>query len=392
MSPRLTFGLEAFVESEFRKYQDARLLVLCNQASVDRHLSHASALLTDEALGLEIAGFLGPQHGFRGERQDNMVESPDSRDEATGVQVTSLYSAARTIPESMVDSFDVIVVDLQDVGTRIYTFAYTMANCMRVAARFGKKVVVLDRPNPVNGIDIEGNLLEEAWTSFVGQFPICTRHGMTMGELARMFNEAFGIGCDLSVVPLRGWSRSSYWSDLGRPWVAPSPNVPTAASAIVFPGTVHFEGTAVSEGRGTTQPFEHVGAPYIAGEALADQLNERALEGVHFRACVFEPNYQKMAGQACEGVFIHVTYQRTFNAFETGITTLWCIARTYPEQFEWKQPPYEYEHDRMPIDLITGTPRLRTMVEEGSSLEGFLQAARKDVAAFGALRSKYLLY
>jgi len=392
MSPRLTIGLEAFVESEFKKYRDARLLVLCNQASVDRHLSHASTLLTDEALGLEIAGFLGPQHGIRGEKQDNMVESPDSRDEATGVHVTSLYSATRTIPESMVDSFDVIVVDLQDVGTRIYTFAYTMANCMRVAARFGKKVVVLDRPNPVNGIDIEGNLLEEAWTSFVGQFPICTRHGMTMGELARMFNEAFRIGCDLSVVPLEGWSRSSYWSDLSRPWVAPSPNIPTAAAAMVFPGTVHFEGTAVSEGRGTTQPFEQVGAPYIAGEALASRLNERRLGGVHFRACVFEPSYQKMAGQACEGVFIHVTDERELNAFEAGITTLWSIAQMYPEKFEWKQPPYEYEHDRMPIDLISGTPRVRTMIEESAPLEEFLRTAEEDVAEFVKLRAHHLLY
>lgn len=389
---RVTIGLETFAQTEYEHYRDARVLVLCNQASVTRDLAHASTLLSDPDRGLQVVGFLGPQHGIGGEKQDNMVESADSRDPATGIPVTSLYSTTRTVPQSLLDSFDAIVVDLQDVGTRIYTFVYTMANCMRAAAAHGKRVIVLDRPNPIDGVHVEGNLLEEGWTSFVGQFPICTRHGMTIGELAELFNEAFGIGCDLTVVPLSGWNRESYWSDLDRPWVAPSPNIPTAETAMVFPGAVHFEGTMVSEGRGTTQPFEHVGAPFVDGEALADRLNGMALPGVHFRPCVFEPQFQKMAQKVCQGVFIHVVDRQAFHAFQAGITLLWCLADMYPDEFQWKQPPYEYEHDRMPIDLIAGTPRLRTMVEESSPLEDFLQAAEKDVASFEALRSKYLRY
>ena len=251
---------------------------------------------------MELAALFGPQHGFRSNLQDNMIETPHDRDPRRHVPVYSLYSETREPTAEMLRDIDVLVVDLQDVGTRVYTFVYTMANCMRAAARHGVRVVVCDRPNPIGGEAVEGALLREPWTSFVGQFPIPLRHGMTIGELARLFNDEFGIACALDVVPMAGWQRGSYFDDTALPWVIPSPNLPTLDSAIVYPGAVLFEGTMLSEGRGTTRPFELIGAPWIDGERLADAMNARGLAGVHFRPAFFEPTFQKHARQTCGGV------------------------------------------------------------------------------------------
>ena len=268
-------GLEVFLTKEYKKYQKDRLGVLCNQASVDKDLQHISDLIRTKPLKLKLSCFLGPQHGIRGEKQDNMVESSDFKDPRTGLPVYSLYSETREPTDKMLQNVDTLVVDLQDIGTRIYTFMYTLANCMRAAKRLGKKVVVLDRPNPINGVDVEGNLLEENLTSFVGQFPIPVRHGMTMGELALLFNDAFNIQCDLDVVQLKGWKRTHWADDWKRDWVTPSPNIPTAKSCELFPGMVLFEGTNVSEGRGTTKPFEWIGAPFIDADKLAKEMNQK---------------------------------------------------------------------------------------------------------------------
>src|SRR5919107_4509995 len=262
-----------------------------------------------------------------------MVDTPHMLDKETGLPVYSLYSETREPTEEMLSDVDVLVCDLQDVGCRIYTFVYTIANCMRAAKRSGKRVVVCDRPNPVGGASVEGNVLEPEFASFVGQFPIPTRHGMTACELAQMFNSHWGIGCDLEVVSMEGWSRDLWFDETGAPWVLPSPNMPTLDSATVFPGTVHVEGTQVSEGRGTTRPFELVGAPYVVAEEYAKELNGLGFPGVRFRAANFLPTFQKHAGKVCGGVQIHVTDREVFEPVKVGIATVMAARELGGESF-----------------------------------------------------------
>jgi uncharacterized protein YbbC (DUF1343 family) len=284
------------------------------------------------------------------------------------------------------------VVDLQDVGTRVYTFVYSMANCMRAAARQGIPVVVCDRPNPIGGEDVEGARLQESWTSFVGQFPIPMRHGMTIGELAMLFNEGFGIGADLEVVPLEGWRRTMYQDDTGLPWVIPSPNLPTLDSAIVYPGAVLFEGTRLSEGRGTTRPFELIGAPWIDGERLAREMNARGLPGVHFRPVFFEPTFQKHARHTCGGCQIHVLDRRAFLPVRTAVELIDEFRREQPARFAWREPPYEYEHDKEPIDILYGSDRLRLTLDADGDADALVRSWRVDEEEFRRMRQQYLLY
>ena len=322
MSPRatVTLGIDRLLERDRTLVEGRRVGLVCNPASIDAAYRHSADRLANDA-GVRLTALFGPQHGFRSDLQDNMIETPHARDARRRVPVYSLYSDTREPSAEMLRDVDVLVVDLQDVGTRVYTFVYTMANCMRAAARHGVRVVVCDRPNPIGGDDIEGNLLQKPYTSFVGQFPIPLRHGMTIGELARLFNGEFGIGADLEVVPLEGWSRSMYHDDTGLPWVIPSPNLPTLDSAIVYPGGVLFEGTRLSEGRGTTRPFELIGAPWIDGERLADAMNARGLAGVHFRPVFFEPTFQKYAKQTCGGCQMHVLDRRAFRPVRAAVAT-----------------------------------------------------------------------
>lgn len=388
----LDFGIETFFKSSYKNFRKARIGVLCNQASNTKDLRHISQVITDKRYRLDITCFIGPQHGIRGEKQDNMVESDDFIDPISGLPVFSLYGASRVPTPAILDKVDTFLIDLQDIGTRIYTFMYTMANCMRAAASTGKKVVILDRPNPIGGLQIEGNVLEEGFTSFVGQFPICVRHGLTMGELALLFNDAFGIKCDLEVIKLKGWSRKTYADEWGRDWVPPSPNIPTLNSAIVFPGMVLFEGTNVSEGRGTTKPFEYIGAPYIYPDKLANEMNSLKIPGVYFRAIYFQPTYQKWKDQVCGGVQVHVTNRKQFNAYYAGICLLEKIAHMYPNDFQWKQPPYEYEYEKMPIDLIVGSSVVRFSIEGKKSLAAFHQYEKDQLREFGKLAKEYHLY
>jgi uncharacterized protein YbbC (DUF1343 family) len=308
------------------------------------------------------------------------------------VPVYSLYSETREPTAEMLDGLDALVIDLQDVGTRVYTYIYTMANCMRAAARHDVRVIVCDRPNPVGGEEVEGDRLQASCTSFVGQFPIPLRHGMTIGELARLFNEAFGIGCDLDVIPIEGWRRPMYHDETGLPWVIPSPNLPTLDSAIVYPGAVLFEGTRLSEGRGTTRPFELVGAPWIDGDRLADAMNARGLAGVHFRPVFFEPTFQKHARQTCGGVQIHVTDRRTFRPVRAAVELMDGFRREAPDTFAWREPPYEYERDKEPIDILYGSNQLRATLDAGADLAPLFAAWGPEEEAFRRQRERYLLY
>ncbi|MCU0251527.1 MAG: DUF1343 domain-containing protein [Vicinamibacterales bacterium] len=374
-----------------RKLEGLRVGLVCNPASVDATIAHASDLLM-HAPGITLAALFGPQHGFRADLQDNMIESPHAADAKRRVPVYSLYSETREPTAEMLQGLDVLVVDLQDVGARIYTFVYTMANCLRAAARHHVPVVVCDRPNPIGGTAVEGPMLEPGFESFVGLFPIPMRHGMTIGELAVLFNTHFGIGADLHVMQMEGWSRGMYFDQTGLPWVMPSPNMPTLDTAIVYPGAVLFEGTQLSEGRGTTRPFELLGAPWIDAERFSAELNALDLDGVHFRPVIFEPTFHKHAREACGGCQIHVTDRQAFLPVLASAAVMAAFHRANPGRFAWRQPPYEYEHDKMPIDILAGSPSLREHIEGGTGAREIAASWDASVAAFDSVRRACLLY
>jgi uncharacterized protein YbbC (DUF1343 family) len=385
----VTLGSTSLLAS--RRLHGRRVGIVANPASVDAGLTHIVDALIAEP-GVTLGAIFGPQHGFRSDVQDNMIETPHAEDRERRVPVYSLYSDTREPTPEMLAGLDVLVIDLQDIGARIYTYVYTMANCLRAAARVGLPVIVCDRPNPIGGSAIEGPMLEPAWASFVGQFPIPMRHGMTIGELARLFNDHFGIGASLEVVLLGGWSRDRYADEAGAPWVMPSPNIPTLDSAVAYPGTVLFEGTTASEGRGTTRPFELVGAPWVHAERLAADLNARALPGVHFRAAVFEPTFQKHARTTCGGCQIHVTDRRAFRPVLTGVALIEAVRAQDPGAFSWRKPPYEYEHDKEPIDILAGSPALREAIDAGARAEDIAAAWPAAYGPFLIARARCLLY
>jgi uncharacterized protein YbbC (DUF1343 family) len=365
--------------------------ILANPASVDHEFRHiVDRLGQDERFTL--AAIFGPQHGFRSDLQDNMIETPHVTDPTRGVPIFSLYSETREPTKEMLDLIDVLVIDLQDVGARIYTFIYTMANCLRAAAKTGTPVIVCDRPNPIGGLQVEGPMLEPGFESFVGQFPIPMRHGMTVAELAKLFNDHHGIGAPLEIVPMEGWSRELYFDDTEIPWIMPSPNMPTLDTAVVYPGTVLFEGTMVSEGRGTTRPFELIGAPWIDGAALTERLNQTRLHGVRFREVVFEPTFQKHAKVPCGGCQIHVMSRWDFEPVKAGVAVLRECYGLAPNQFKWREPPYEYEQDKMPIDILAGSTELREQIEQQVPIDDIAESWRAGIKAFEELRKPHLLY
>ena len=368
-----------------------RVGLVCNPASIDAAYRHTAQRLR-QGPDLTLAALFGPQHGFRSDVQDNMVETPHARHPTYDIPVHSLYSDHREPTAAMLDGLDVLVIDLQDVGTRVYTYIYTMANCLRAAARHGLPVVVCDRPNPIGGVQVEGPLLEPGHESFVGQFPIPLRHGLTIGELARLFNDHFGLGAELQVARLDGWERTAYHDATGLPWVMPSPNLPTLDSAVVYPGAVLFEGTNLSEGRGTTRPFELLGAPWIDGEALAGRIADAALPGVVARAAHFEPTFQKHAGRPCGGCQLHVTDRAAFRPVLTAVAVLQAIRRADPARFAWREPPYEYERTKQPIDILAGSAALRLQIDADVEATDIAAGWEADVAAFAAVRSRFLLY
>jgi uncharacterized protein YbbC (DUF1343 family) len=386
----VTLGIEKLVATDRRLIDGRRVGLLCNPASIDRQYRHSADILLRDS-SATLAAIFGPQHGFRADLQDNMIETPHAADARRRVPVYSLYSEVREPSAQMLEGLDALVVDVQDVGTRVYTFIYTVANCLRAAARHRLRVIVCDRPNPIGGVAVEGNLLRQEYASFVGQFPIPMRHGMTVGELASLFNYHFGIGADLHIVAMDGWKREMYFDDTGLAWVMPSPNVPTLDTTIVYPGGVLFEGTMLSEGRGTTRPFELVGAPWIDGEALADAMNARALPGVHFRPVFFEPTFHKHARTTCGGCQAHVTDRETFAAVRAAVELIEEFHRQAPAQFAWREPPYEYEHEKMPIDILYGSDGLQRALAAGE-VAALVASWATDEDAFRRLREPFLLY
>ncbi|MEP7304586.1 MAG: DUF1343 domain-containing protein [Acidobacteriota bacterium] len=368
-----------------------RVGVVCNPASVDGELRHIVDRLAQHPRA-RLAAVFGPQHGFRSDVQENMIETGHSRDEDRRVPIYSLYSETRQPTAEMLRDLDVLVIDLQDVGTRIYTYIYTMAHCLIAGRMHGVKVIVCDRPNPIGGIGVEGPMLISGFESFVGQYPIPMRHGMTIGEIARLFNDQFGIGASLQVVPMTGWRREAYSDETGLPWVLPSPNIPTVDTAAVYPGSVLFEGTNVSEGRGTTKPFELVGAPWVVSESFTDAMNRLDLPGVRFRPVVFEPTFHKHAGISCGGCQIHVIDRAAFPAVETGVALIAAFRAADPERFRWRDPPYEYEPEKLPIDILAGSSDLRDQIERGTPARAIAHSWEDAIQDFNRVRERFLIY
>ena len=376
----------------FIKGKNVGLLV--NQTSIASDGQHSISHFRQFS-DFELVKLFAPEHGLYGTEQD-MTEVTESTDPISGLPVASLYGKSQEslVPNSAaLEGIDTLIYDIQDVGARYYTFANTLANCMRVCGETETAIVVCDRPNPINGVQVEGNLVDELQRSFVGKFPIPNRHGMTTGELARLFWNHFDVECDLNVVPMEGWNREMWQDQTELPWIAPSPNMPTLDTATVYPGMCLLEGTHLSEGRGTTQPFEFCGAPYIDPHVLARNLNDKDLPGVYFRPHYFKPSFQKWAGQLCGGVQTHVIDGSTFKPVLTGVAVILAVAREYPGQFQWRSEPYEFVSDRPAIDLLYGNSQLRKKFVKGSqSLEEIEGTWRNGLESFLDVRREYLFY
>ncbi|MBF0203670.1 MAG: DUF1343 domain-containing protein [Desulfamplus sp.] len=463
-------GLENLCRNPREKVKKKRLGLLANPASVDKNFRHASNLINQIYPG-QLKALFSPQHGFHAEKQDNMIESDHELDPVLKIPIFSLYSNTRIPTKEMFDLIDTLIVDIQDVGTRVYTFIYTISYCLEAAAEYGKEVVILDRPNPLGGMAVEGNLLKKEYASFVGRFPIPMRHGLTVGEIASLFNSKFitgsnclataehitkinnltdadcftktncstdtdcfvktdcstdtdcfvktdcsidtdffkkmdcltGKGCDLTVIPMKGWNRNMLFSDTNLPWIPPSPNLPNPYSALVYPGQVIWEGTNVSEGRGTTQPFEIFGAPFINTDkilcAISNQKTEQYcssdrvhIQGAVLRTIAFQPTSGKWQGEVCRGFQIHVVSPELFKPYKTSLLLLQQIIKHHSDQFRWKEPPYEYEYVKLPIDLILGDKALRESIQNLENLDTIEASWQKELDEFKKISREFYLY
>ncbi|TYT74633.1 exo-beta-N-acetylmuramidase NamZ family protein [Desulfobotulus mexicanus] len=360
-------GLENLLNHPPAFLKNKRLGLLANPASIGPDYTHAKDMIHRRFPG-QLAALFSPQHGFFAEKQDNMVESDHIHDKALGIPVFSLYGETRIPTKEMLALIDVLIVDIQDVGTRVYTFIHTLALCMEAARDADVSILVLDRPNPVSGIKVEGNVLEPEYASFVGLYPIPMRHGLTIGEYALMINKRFDIGASLAVVPMKGWQREMFFKDTGLPWVLPSPNMPTPETALLYPGQVIWEGTNLSEGRGTTKPFEFFGAPWLDTDAIIRKIPEDALGGSVLRPVIFEPTSGKQTGKPCMGFQIHVTSPEKHNSYYQSLCLLKAVMERHPSHFSFKNPPYEYEDKMLPMDMILGSRRLREAISVGESI------------------------
>lgn len=390
--PTVKPGVEVLLEEEFPRLRAARGGLLVHPASVDSKLRHTFDLLVDA--GLDVTAVFGPEHGITGSAQ-YMEAVGDKADDGSGIPLFSLYgpdaASLRPTAEAL-DRIDLLVCDLQDIGARYYTYAATMARCMEACARTGKGVIVLDRPNPIGGLAVEGGVVGDGYESFVGAFPVATRHAMTIGELAKYFNDVHSIGCDLEVVPMQGWSRGMMFDETGLPWVMPSPNMPTPETALAYPGTCLLEGTNLSEGRGTTRPFEIVGAPWLHAESLARDLNAINLPGATFRPVAFRPTFDKWSDAECGGVQIHVLDRGAFLPVRTGLAILERARAADPDRFAWRSEPYEFETAIPAIDLLAGGDGLRRCIEADRpvrEMEAQWEVARQG---FEIARERCLIY
>ena len=388
---KVATGLDQFEEKYWKRFKGQSLGLLANQASVDHNLKNAKDVISSLLLG-DLKILFGPQHGFRGEDQDNMVETEDYFDPELHIPVFSLYGNKTGTLSDILDTIDLLIIDLQDVGTRVYTFISTMLTCLKEIARTGKRVLILDRPNPLGGMIVEGNLLRPELYSLVGPFALPMRHGMTIGELAHFFNDVFKIDCDITVIPLKGWYRHMLWKDTGLRWIMPSPNMPLFETALVYPGQIIWEGTNISEGRGTCRPFEIFGAPFINPSMIKKRVALKDIKGCYLQEYYFRPTFNKWKSKLCGGFMVHVVNPKIYRPYQTSLSLLRIIIETYRDMFAWQQPPYEYEFTKLPIDLIFGDSSIRLALEAGKEIEQLLKGYSKELEGFLDSRKPYLMY
>lgn len=386
-SNELKLGVEILLEEQKSLIEGKRVGLITNPTGVDQDLNSIVDLLHNDP-DVDLTALYGPEHGVRGDAQaGEYVEY--YLDEGTSLPVYSLYGKTRKPTPEMLEGIDVLLFDIQDVGTRFYTYIYTMAYAMEAAQENDIPFIVLDRPNPLGGHKVEGPVLDPDYASFVGKYPIPLRHGMTVGELAELFNEEFQIDADLKVVKMNGWKRNMYYDDTGLEFVLPSPNMPTLMTAIVYPGAALIEGTNVSEGRGTTKPFELIGAPFINGTDLAAELSKKNLPGVKFRAASFTPSFSKHSGKLSHGIQIHVTNKKAYKPVETGLHILKTIHDMYPEDFVFRA---ENSSGISFFDNLIGNGWVREAIESGSSVKEIQKQWKHELKDFEKLRKDYLLY
>jgi uncharacterized protein YbbC (DUF1343 family) len=391
--PRVRTGLDVLVSRGFDALRGLRVGLVANAASVDCQFRHAADLLS-QAPGVQLAALFGPEHGLFGQAQD-LIAVGDQETPATALPVHSLYgdnfASLKPTPEQL-RGLDALVIDLPDLGCRNYTFAATMMLCLEATAEAGLLAVVLDRPNPLGGVAVEGPIRKPGFESFVGLALVVTRHGLTLGELARLYRTERGLGANLLVIPCEGWRREMSFEETGLPWVMPSPNMPTPETAYVYPGQCLLEGTNLSEGRGTTRPFELCGAPWIDPFALAERLRAEQLPGVHFRPVYFRPTFHKFAREDCGGVQVHVLSREEFQPVRTGLGVLATLRELSGPRFAWRREPYEFVADRPAIDLLFGSDRERYGLEVGCSWRQLTTVWKGEEDAFLRNRQAFLLY
>jgi uncharacterized protein YbbC (DUF1343 family) len=390
----MRFGIDVEAANGFQKLKSQRVGAIVNPTSVDARFVHLIDLLA-QADGVKLSALFGPEHGVRGEAQYMVAVDDVARDRRTGVPVYSLYGhtfESLTPRAEWLTGLDALVFDIQDVGSRYYTYIYTMALAMKAAAKAKLAFHVLDRPNPIGLSLTEGNLVGEKYRSFVGLYALPTRHGMTAGEIARWVNETEKIGVELHVTPVEGLTRASSWADTKRAFIPPSPNMPTVDTALVYPGMCLGEGTNVSEGRGTCRPFEQFGAPYLKSYEVAEGLTALKLPGVTFRPCAFTPTFDKWKGQSCEGAFIHVTDAKAFLPLRTGIAIFQVCRELGGAQFQWRADAYEFVEDVPAFDLLCGTDQVRLRMEKGLPLDSLTEGFDAQLKGFGPTRQRYALY
>jgi beta-N-acetylhexosaminidase len=381
-------GLEVFLDDRLDLVSGKRAGLVASVSSVDRQLTSTVERLHQHP-GVKLVALFGPEHGLRGQAQAGEHVTTFT-DRVTGLPVHSLYGDTQKPTGDMLAGLDVVIVDLQDGGVRFYTYLSTLAYVMQAAAEQDKAVIVLDRPAFLNGVTVEGPVLDPDYRSFVGVYPIPIRYGMTVGEMAKLFNEAFAIGCQLTVVPMEGWERRLWYDQTGLPFVPPSPNLPTLSAVTAYPGTCLIEGTSLSEGRGTTKPFEYIGAPWIDAEWLAHQLNDLGLPGVRFRPVYFVPTFSKFQGQPCAGVHLYIMDRDCFQPITAALNLMALVKNRYPDQFAWKQSWTNGGH--RPIDLLSGGSQVREHLDASHPIPALVASWQTELQVFAKLRADFLLY
>ena len=384
------FGIDVLMGRGLLPIRGYKVGLSTNIASCTTSLEPTISIFTKQK-SFKLNAVYAPEHGFFGALQDQ-VRAKTYYDKERKISIYSLYGKNLVPDQTILKKIDILVIDLQDIGTRYYTFVWSALMLIEQAANLGKKIFILDRPNPLNGETVQGPVLEPEYVSFVGLYPVPVRHGMTIAELCALVNDELDLDADIEVMRMKGWTRDQYFNDTGLCWTMPTPNMPSFSTALVYPGMCLLEGTNISEGRGTTRPFEVFGAPWIGPFSFIKELNKKKIRGVMFRPTFFIPTFNKYKGRLCGGAQIYVTNDRRFDPFSTGLEIIHTIRRLYPKKFRWRKPPYEHETRKMPFDILAGNRWIREHLEKGKSVASIKQRWQMELYGFKRKQRKYLLY